>query len=62
MKVEVLGQKQLEALKMGSFLSVTRGSVEAPAFIVLQYQGAAAKAARWCWSARASRSIPAAFR
>jgi leucyl aminopeptidase len=45
LKVEVLGQKQLEALKMGSFLSVTRGSVEPPQFIVLQYQGGAAKAA-----------------
>ncbi|HEV3104109.1 MAG TPA: leucyl aminopeptidase [Trinickia sp.] len=45
LKVEVLSQKQLEALKMGSFLSVTRGSVEPPQFIVLQYQGAAAKAA-----------------
>ena len=45
LKVDVLGQKQLEALKMGSFLSVTRGSVEPPQFIVLQYQGAAAKAA-----------------
>jgi leucyl aminopeptidase len=45
LKVEVLGQKQLEALRMGSFLSVTRGSVEPPQFIVLQYQGAAAKAA-----------------
>ncbi|WJF89557.1 leucyl aminopeptidase [Paraburkholderia bonniea] len=45
LKVEVLGQKRLEALKMGSFLSVTRGSVEPPQFIVLQYQGAAAKAA-----------------
>ena len=45
LKVEVLGQKQLEALRMGSFLSVTRGSVEPPQFIVLQYQGGAAKAA-----------------
>ncbi len=45
LKVDVLGQKQLEALKMGSFLSVTHGSVEPPQFIVLQYQGAAAKAA-----------------
>ncbi|GAB6846216.1 leucyl aminopeptidase [Paraburkholderia kururiensis] len=45
LKVEVLGQKQIEALKMGSFLSVTRGSVEPPQFIVLQYQGAGAKEA-----------------
>ena len=63
LKVEVLGQKQIEALKMGSFLSVTKGSVEPPQFIVLQYQGARRRRPRrWCWSARASRSTPAAFR
>ncbi len=45
LKVEVLGQKQIEALRMGSFLSVAKGSVEPPQFIVLQYQGGAAKAA-----------------
>ncbi|CAH2914191.1 MAG: Cytosol aminopeptidase PepA (EC [uncultured Paraburkholderia sp.] len=45
LKVEVLGEKQCEALKMGSFLSVTAGAVEPAQFIVLQYQGAAAKAA-----------------
>src|ERR1700744_4756514 len=45
LKVEVLGEKQCEALKMGSFLSVTAGSVEPAQFIVLQYQGGAAKAA-----------------
>jgi leucyl aminopeptidase len=45
LKVEVLGQKQMEALKMGSLLSVTKGSVEPPQFIVLQYHGGAAKAA-----------------
>ena len=37
--VEVLERKQLEALKMGSFLSVTRGSDEAPKFIVLKHNG-----------------------
>ncbi|KNH04680.1 Cytosol aminopeptidase PepA [Candidatus Burkholderia brachyanthoides] len=40
LKVEVLGQKQIEALKMGSFLSVAKGSVEPPQFIVMHYQGA----------------------
>ena len=45
LKVEVLGLKQLEALKMGSLLSVTRGTAEAPQFIVMQYQGGSAKAA-----------------
>ncbi|HEX3383046.1 MAG TPA: leucyl aminopeptidase [Paraburkholderia sp.] len=45
LKVEVLGEKQCEALKMGSFLSVTAGAVEPAQFIVLQYHGGAAKAA-----------------
>jgi len=38
-KVEVLERKQIEALKMGSFLSVARGSDEEPRFIVLRYSG-----------------------
>jgi leucyl aminopeptidase len=37
--VEVLERKQLEALKMGSLLSVTRGSDEPPKFIVLKHNG-----------------------
>ncbi|MEI2417289.1 leucyl aminopeptidase [Orrella sp. JC864] len=37
LKAEVLEQKQIEALKMGSFLSVARGSDEPPRFIVLKY-------------------------
>jgi leucyl aminopeptidase len=39
--VEVHGRKAIEKLKMGSFLSVTRGTAEAPRLIVLKYQGAA---------------------
>ncbi|MFO7746822.1 MAG: leucyl aminopeptidase [Orrella sp.] len=38
-KVSVLEKKQIEALGMGSFLSVARGSVEAPRFIVMHYKG-----------------------
>jgi len=45
LKVEVLGERQIETLKMGAFLAVTKGSVEPPQFIVLQYQGGPAKAA-----------------
>ncbi len=45
LKVKVLSQKQIEALKMGSFLSVAKGSTEPPKFIILEYLGAAAKAA-----------------
>ena len=44
--VKVLGQKQIEALKMGSFLSVARGSAEEPRFIVLHYKGKAVAAKR----------------
>ncbi|NYT85549.1 leucyl aminopeptidase [Pollutimonas harenae] len=40
LKAEVLGVKQIEALKMGSFLSVARGSYEPPAFIVLKHSAA----------------------
>lgn len=41
--VEVLERKQLEALKMGSFLSVTNGSDQPPKFIVLKHLGGKAK-------------------
>ncbi|MGB3432336.1 leucyl aminopeptidase [Achromobacter sp.] len=39
LKVEVLDRKQVEALGMGSFLSVARGSEEALRFIVLRHAG-----------------------
>jgi leucyl aminopeptidase len=48
---------------MGSFLSVAKGSDEPPRFIVLTHKGGDKKAeSRWCWSARASPSTPAASR
>lgn len=37
LKAEVLDQKKIEALKMGSFLSVAKGSAEPPAFIILRH-------------------------
>ncbi len=43
--VEVLDRKQMQALKMGSFLSVTNGSEEPPKFIVLKHMGGKAKEA-----------------
>lgn len=43
LSVKVLGPKAIEKLKMGSFLSVSRGSEEEPRFIVFEYKGAAAK-------------------
>jgi len=39
LKVEVLGRKQIEALGMGSFLSVAKGSDTPPQFIVMKHQG-----------------------
>ena len=38
-KVTVLDQKQIEQLKMGSFLSVAKGSRQPPKLIVLEYNG-----------------------
>ena len=42
-EVEILERKQMEALRMGSFLSVTNGSDEPPKFIVLKHMGGKAK-------------------
>jgi len=42
-KCEILERPQIEALKMGSFLSVTGGSEQPPRFIVLEYNGAGKK-------------------
>src|SRR3989475_5268459 len=38
--VEVLEQKDMEKLRMGSLLSVTKGSHEPPKFVILRYTGA----------------------
>lgn len=38
-KVTILKQKELEELKMGSFLSVAKGSRATPRFIVIEYKG-----------------------
>ncbi|MDD5241392.1 MAG: leucyl aminopeptidase [Sulfuricella sp.] len=43
LKLEVLEQKDMEALKMGSLLSVARGSRQPAKLIVLQYQGGGKK-------------------
>jgi leucyl aminopeptidase len=45
LEVEVLDRKQIEALKMNSFLSVSNGSDEAPKFIVLKHMGGKPKEA-----------------
>jgi len=37
MKVTVLEQKQIDKLKMGSFLAVAKGSREAPKFIIIEH-------------------------
>jgi leucyl aminopeptidase len=43
-KVQALERAEIEALGMGSFLSVTRGSDEPPRFLVLEYQNSPRKA------------------
>jgi leucyl aminopeptidase len=43
LKVTVLERNDIEALGMGSFLSVTRGSDEPPRFIVFEYHGSPKK-------------------
>jgi leucyl aminopeptidase len=43
LRVEILDRKQIESLKMGSFMSVARGSTEPPRLIVIKYDGAGAK-------------------
>jgi leucyl aminopeptidase len=42
-KVTILERKDIEALGMGAFLSVTNGTEEPPRFIVLEYHGHARK-------------------
>lgn len=44
LSAEVLDTKRIQALKMGSFLSVARGSYEPPAFIILKHTPAGSKA------------------
>jgi leucyl aminopeptidase len=41
--IEILDRKQMQALKMGSFLSVTNGTAEPPKFIVIKHMGGKAK-------------------
>ncbi len=41
LKIQVLEQKDLEKLGMGSFLSVAKGSEQPPRFIVMHYHGGA---------------------
>ncbi|HHH47809.1 MAG TPA: leucyl aminopeptidase [Gammaproteobacteria bacterium] len=43
LKVDILRQAQLEKLGMGSFLSVAKGSREAPHLIVAEYKGGTSK-------------------
>ena len=52
LKVEVLDKKQVEALGMGSFLSVARGSAEPLRFIVLRHAGAKAPVKKGAKSAQ----------
>jgi leucyl aminopeptidase len=47
-QVKVLERKEIEELKMGSFLSVTNGSDEPPRFIVLEYMQSQRKQQKPC--------------
>lgn len=38
-KTKVLGEAEIKALKMGTFLAVTQGSAQPPRFIVCEYRG-----------------------
>lgn len=46
LKAQVLDRKEIEALGMGSFLSVARGSDEPPVFIVLKHSGTSQKSSK----------------
>jgi leucyl aminopeptidase len=41
LEVTVMGRRELESLRMGSFLSVAQGTPQDPRMIVLEYKGAA---------------------
>jgi leucyl aminopeptidase len=45
LKVRVFDEPQIRRLKMGSLLSVSRGSAEPPRFIAMEHRGGASKAA-----------------
>ena len=47
-KVTVLGERQIKALKMGAFLAVAQGSTEPPRLIVCEYRGAPRAQAPLC--------------
>jgi leucyl aminopeptidase len=62
LKVEVLERKDCEKLGMGCLPGRGAGLARAPKFIVMRWLGAPRPRRRWCWSARASPSTPAASR
>ncbi len=47
-KVRVMNEREIKALKMGAFLAVTQGSAEPPRLIVCEYRGANKNAAPIC--------------
>lgn len=40
-KCKILGQKEIESLKMNSFLSVAKGSVQEPKFVIMEHNSSA---------------------
>lgn len=60
LKVEILDEKKIKDLGMGAFYAVGQGSDQPPRLIVMNYAGGKKSEKPLCWSAKASRSTPAA--
>ena len=59
MKVTVLGRREMERLKMGSFLCVAQGTSQDPKLVTMEYRKGKRATRRSCWWGRAC-STPAA--
>ena len=63
LEIDVWDEERLEQERCGALLAVARGSAHPPRLVTLKYRGTPGRhRSRWGWSARASRSIPAAIR
>ena len=60
--VDVLEREDMSELGMGAALAVGQASAQPCKFIVMHYKGGGPSGGPSCWSARASRSTPAASR
>ena len=62
LRCEVLEEKDMRKLGMGALLAVTKGAASPPSSSCSTTKVRARSTSRWCWSARASPSTPAASR